>query len=80
MLWTKKFFLTIMCFVALCLTFTLSNPLYAADCEDPDVLTFSIIPTEETIQELSLYKPVIDYLSKKTGKKIEFYIDRKSVV
>ncbi len=48
--------------------------LAAAECEDPDTLTFSIIPTEETIQELSLYKPVIDYLSEMTGKKIEFYM------
>jgi phosphonate transport system substrate-binding protein len=43
-------------------------------CEDPRVLRFSIIPTEETIQELTLYKPVIDILSKNTGKKIEFYM------
>ena len=42
--------------------------------ENPEVLTFSIIPTEETIQELTIYKPVIDYLSKQTGKKIEFYM------
>ncbi len=46
----------------------------AADCEDPEALRFSIIPTEETIQELTLYKPVIDYLSNQTGKKIEFYM------
>ncbi len=46
----------------------------AAACEDPDALRFSIIPTEETIQELTLYKPVLDYLSEKTGKKIEFYM------
>ena len=46
----------------------------AGKCENPDVLTFSIIPTEETIQELTLYKPVVDYLSKQTGKKIEFYM------
>ncbi len=35
----------------------------AADCENPDSLTFSIIPTEETIQELTIYKPDIEYLS-----------------
>jgi phosphonate transport system substrate-binding protein len=46
----------------------------AGKCENPDVLTFSIIPTEETIQELTLYKPVVDYLSAQTGKKIEFYM------
>ena len=43
-------------------------------CEDPPALRFSIIPTEETMQELALYKPVIDILSKNTGKKIEFYM------
>jgi phosphonate transport system substrate-binding protein len=41
----------------------------AAECENPESITFSIIPTEETIQELTIYKPVIDYLSKMTGKK-----------
>jgi phosphonate transport system substrate-binding protein len=45
-----------------------------AECENPETLTFSIIPTEETIQELTIYKPVIDYLSKMTGKKVEFYM------
>jgi phosphonate transport system substrate-binding protein len=43
-------------------------------CENPPQLRFSIIPTEETIQELTLYKPVIDILAKNTGKKIEFYM------
>jgi phosphonate transport system substrate-binding protein len=52
----------------------LGGPALAADCENPEVLTFSIIPTEETIQELTIYKPVIDYLSKMTGKKVEFYM------
>lgn len=46
----------------------------AAECENPDALRFSIIPTEETVQELTLYKPVIDYLSEVTGKEIEFYM------
>jgi phosphonate transport system substrate-binding protein len=45
-----------------------------SECEDPDTLTFSIIPTEETIQELTIYKPVIDYLARMTGKKVEFYM------
>ena len=49
-------------------------PAQAAECENPDALRFSIIPTEETIQELTLYKPVIDYLSAQTGKDVEFYM------
>jgi phosphonate transport system substrate-binding protein len=46
----------------------------ASQCENPDVIRFSIIPTEETVQELTLYKPVLDYLSQQTGKQIEFYM------
>jgi phosphonate transport system substrate-binding protein len=47
---------------------------FAADCENPAALKFSIIPTQETIRELTLYKPVMDLLAKNTGKKIEFYM------
>ena len=46
----------------------------AQACEDPKVLRFSIIPTQESVRELTLYKPVLDLLSKNTGKKIEFYM------
>jgi phosphonate transport system substrate-binding protein len=49
-------------------------PAAGQSCEDPKVLKFSIIPTQETVRELTLYKPVIDLLSKNTGKKIEFYM------
>ena len=38
------------------------------------MLRFSIIPTQESVRELTLYKPVLDLLSKNTGKKIEFYM------
>jgi phosphonate transport system substrate-binding protein len=62
--------------VGAALTVGLTSGLAAAEkkCEDPKALRFSIIPTEETIQELTLYKPVIDLLAKNTGKKIEFYM------
>jgi len=43
-------------------------------CENPKVLRFSMIPTQESVRELTLYKPVIDLMSKNTGKKIEFYM------
>ena len=46
----------------------------AAECENPDALRFSIIPTEETTQELALYQPLIERLEKRTGKQIEFYL------
>ena len=49
-------------------------PAAGQSCEDPKVLKFSIIPTQETVRELTLYKPVMDLLSKNTGKKIEFYM------
>jgi phosphonate transport system substrate-binding protein len=46
----------------------------AAQCKNPSSIVFSIIPTEETTQEVNLYKPLIDKLKQKTGKKIEFYM------
>ena len=51
-----------------------ASPARAQQCENPDVLRFSIIPTQETVRELTLYKPVVDILAKNTGKKIEFYM------
>jgi len=46
----------------------------AQPCEDPKVLRFSIIPTQESVRELNLYKPVLDLITKNTGKKVEFYM------
>jgi len=65
--------MTITCFLTIFFSLMLAGSSFA-ECENPDTLTFSIIPTEETIQELTIYKPVIDYLSKMTGKKVEFYM------
>jgi len=56
------------------LTVGISAGAYAQACENPNVLRFSIIPTQESIRELTLYKPVLDQISKNTGKKIEFYM------
>jgi phosphonate transport system substrate-binding protein len=46
----------------------------AQQCVDPDTLVFSIIPTEETTQEVNLYQPVLKRLKEKTGKPIEFFM------
>lgn len=46
----------------------------AQECKDPGQLVFSIIPTEETTQELDIYKPLLDALKEKTGKSIEFFM------
>lgn len=56
------------------LAMTISQPALAdSHCEDPDTLTFSIIPTEDTARELALYRPVIAYVRATTGKDIDFY-------
>ena len=39
----------------------------AQQCEDPKVLRFSIIPTQESVRELTLYKPVLDLLGNVSG-------------
>ncbi len=46
----------------------------AAECLNPDALTFALVPTEETTAELELYKPVTDRMAKLTGKKIQFFM------
>jgi phosphonate transport system substrate-binding protein len=47
---------------------------FAQECKNPDQLVFSIIPTEETTQELDIYKPLLDKLKEKTGKPVEFFM------
>ena len=60
---------------ALALICATSLSVIAADkCEDPKVLRFSMVPTQDSVGELSKYKPVMDLLQKNTGKKIEFYM------
>ena len=53
---------------------TIDQEALAANCENPDSLTFAMVPTEETVAELELYKPVTDRMAKLTGKKISFYM------
>ncbi len=60
--------------VALGLGLTTSSSAIAAECENPDSLTFAMIPTEETVAELQLYQPVTARMEKLTGKKIEFFM------
>ncbi len=55
-------------------SFGLSGQVLAAPCEDPEALTFAIIPTEETVAELQLYQPVTDRMAELTGKKIHFFM------
>lgn len=46
----------------------------AQDCKNPDVIRFSMIPTEETTQELSLYQPLVNQIKAATGKNVEFFL------
>lgn len=46
----------------------------SAECENPDALTFAIIPTEESVAELQLYKPVTDRMAELTGKKVQLFM------
>ncbi|MGI9525096.1 MAG: phosphate/phosphite/phosphonate ABC transporter substrate-binding protein [Hyphomicrobiaceae bacterium] len=56
------------------LTVLSGTTVWAQQCEDPKQLTFAMIPTEESVAELQLYKPVTDRMQKVTGKKIEFFM------
>lgn len=61
--------------VAAATLLTLALPATAqTKCEDPKVLKFSLVPTQDSVRELGYYKPILDQLAKNTGKKIEFYM------
>ena len=53
---------------------SLTGVANAQECKNPEAIRFSMIPTEETTQELSLYEPLVNQLSAATGKKVEFYL------
>lgn len=59
---------------ALALTIASFTVAQAAECKDPEAIRFSMIPTEETTQELSLYEPMVNQLKAATGKNVEFYL------
>ena len=63
-------------FLAILMTYwvAIEQAALAANCENPDALTFAMVPTEETVAELELYKPVTDRMEKLTGKKIQFFM------
>ena len=61
--------------VAAATAVTLAMPALAqTKCEDPKTLKFSLVPTQDSVRELTYYKPILDQLAKNTGKKIEFYM------
>lgn len=51
-----------------------AGAVYAQDCQNPNELTFAMVPTQETTAELELYQPVIDRLANETGKGIDFFM------
>ena len=60
--------------IAALATVASATVLAQAKCEDPRILKFSLVPTQDSVRELSYYKPVLDQLQKNTGKRIEFYM------
>ncbi|MGB3280631.1 MAG: phosphate/phosphite/phosphonate ABC transporter substrate-binding protein [Pseudorhodobacter sp.] len=59
---------------ALLASVALTGAAAAQECKNPDVIRFSMIPTEETTQELSLYQPLVNQIKAATGKNVEFFL------
>ena len=59
---------------ALLTSMALSGITWAQECKNPEVIRFSMIPTEETTQELTLYQPLVNQIKKATGKNVEFFL------
>ncbi len=60
--------------LALLVATLVAAPAAGQGCEEPKALRFSLIPSQDSVRELTYYKPILDLLSKNTGKKIEFYM------
>ena len=52
----------------------MSGAALGQECSSPDTLVFSIIPTEETTQEVDIYAPLLAKMKETTGKDIEFFM------
>jgi phosphonate transport system substrate-binding protein len=59
---------------ALLTSMALNGITWAQECKNPEVIRFSMIPTEETTQELTLYQPLVNQIKKATGKNVEFFL------
>ncbi len=59
-------------FISLLFAVSYSHLLYAAN----DELIFATAPTHSAAETKKIYTPIVDYLSKKTGKKIKLSIPR----
>ena len=55
-------------------SFTTFGIALASECKSPEVIRFSMIPTEETTQELALYEPLVNQIKAATGKNVEFFL------
>jgi phosphonate transport system substrate-binding protein len=70
-IWTKT---TKIVGAALLASVSFAGGAQAQECKNPDVIRFSMIPTEETTQELTLYQPLVNQIKEATGKNVEFFL------
>lgn len=70
-IWTKT---TKIIGAALLASVAFTGGALAQECKNPDVIRFSMIPTEETTQELTLYQPLVNQIKAATGKNVEFFL------
>lgn len=70
-IWTKT---TTTIGAALLVSVSIAGGVQAQECKNPDVIRFSMIPTEETTQELTLYQPLVNQIKAATGKNVEFFL------
>ena len=72
--WIPKALYALKALAAVAVALGIAAPVAAQKCDDPKVLKFSLVPTQDSLRELGYYKPILDQLGKNTGKKIEFYM------
>lgn len=54
--------------------FSVQGAMGKGECENPETLTFAIVPTADLPTLGKMYDPVLKHISNVTGKKIDFYM------
>ncbi len=52
---------------------SLTGSVFAAECKDPEALTYAAMSQERAPVVAKRVAPLLDYIAKMTGKKVEFY-------
>ncbi|MEI8394709.1 MAG: phosphate/phosphite/phosphonate ABC transporter substrate-binding protein [Rhodospirillaceae bacterium] len=73
---TSSFKIALISCMVLLASLVPSRHAQAQNCENPETLRFSLVPTQNMVREVMYYEPILNLLTEKTGKKIDLIVPR----